>query len=58
MSEMERHIGKIKKVDLNNYTVEGWCEQKCKTLKIELGVYYKTYKEALGAGIQKALKLI
>lgn len=33
MSEMERHIGKIKKVDLNNYTVEGWCEQKCKTLK-------------------------
>lgn len=47
MSEMERHIGKIKKVDLNNYTVEGWCEQKCKTLKIELGAYYKTYKEAL-----------
>ena len=58
MSEMERHIGKIKKDDLNNYTVEGWCEQKCKTLKIELGAYYKTYKEALGAGIQKALKLI
>lgn len=47
MSEMERHIGKIKKVDLNNYTVEGWCEQKCKALGIELGTYYKTYKEAL-----------
>lgn len=47
MSGMERHIGKIKKVDLNNYTVEGWCEQKYKTLKIELGAYYRTYKEAL-----------
>lgn len=47
MSTTERHIGKIEKVDLNNYTVEGWCEQKCKELGIELGTYYKTYKEAL-----------
>lgn len=47
MSKIERHTGKIKKVDLNNYTVEGWCERKCKELGIELDTYYKTYKEAL-----------
>lgn len=28
MSEMERHIGKIRKVDLGNYTIEEWCEKK------------------------------
>lgn len=47
MSEMERHIGKIKKVDLDNYTIEGWCEKKCKSIGLGLGEYYKSYKEAL-----------
>lgn len=47
MSELERHIGKIKKVDLDNYTVEGWCEKKCKSIGLGLGKYYKSYKETL-----------
>jgi hypothetical protein len=47
MSELERHIGKIKKVDLDNYTVEGWCEKKCKSIGLGLGEHYESYKEAL-----------
>ena len=33
MSGMERHIGKIKKVDLNNYTVEGGVNRNTRLLK-------------------------
>lgn len=33
MSEMERHIGKIKKVDLDNYTIEEWCEKNVSLLE-------------------------
>lgn len=44
---MERHIGKIKKVDLDNYTIEGWCEKKCKSIGLCLGEYNKSYKNAL-----------
>lgn len=47
MSEIERHVGKVKKVNLNNYTIEGWCEQKCKALGIKLNTYYETYEETL-----------
>ena len=47
MSEMERHIGKIRKVDLGNYTIEEWCEKKCKSIGIGLDECYKSYKEAL-----------
>ena len=47
MSEMERHIGKIGKVDLGNYTIEEWCKKKCKYIGIGLDECYKSYKEAL-----------
>lgn len=47
MSELKRHIGKIKKVYLDNYTIEEWCEKKCKSIGLDLGKYYKSYKEVL-----------
>lgn len=45
MSEMERHIGKIRKVDLVNYTIEEWCEKKCKSIGIGLDECYKSYED-------------
>lgn len=47
MSDTERHIGKIKKVDLGELSVEEWCKNKCESLKIGLSPYHETYKKAL-----------
>lgn len=47
MGDVRRHIGKIKKVDFGNYTIEEWCEKKCKSIGLDLGEYYKSYKDVL-----------
>lgn len=46
MSEMKRHIGKIKKVDLNGFTIEEWCKRKCESLGVRLKPWNDTYKDA------------
>ena len=29
MSDVEIHIGKLRKVDLNNKSLEDWCKEQC-----------------------------
>lgn len=48
MSEVVRHIGKVRKVDLKGLSIEEWCKAKC----IELGIekqkhWYNSYEETL-----------
>lgn len=46
MSEVVRHIGKVRKVDLKGLSIEEWCKAKC----IELGIekhQYNSYEETL-----------
>lgn len=47
MSETVTYIGKLKKVDLRDKTIEEWCDEKCQELQIEVGGLYKTANEAL-----------
>lgn len=44
MSEVERHIGKLKKVDLNGKSIDEWYKSKCKELGILTIPFYETYK--------------
>lgn len=46
MSEIERHIGTIKKVDLNGMTVEDWYRKECeKRTDKPMPSYFDTWKE-------------
>lgn len=47
MSEMERHIGKIKKVDLNGLTIEEWCKKRCEEFGFKKEFYYNSYRDVL-----------
>lgn len=48
MSETERHIGRVRKVDLKGLSIEEWCKAKCEELGIEkLEKWYDTYEDAL-----------
>jgi hypothetical protein len=47
MSETVTYIGKLKKVELHDKTVEEWCDEKCRELDIKIGDFYQTSREAL-----------
>lgn len=48
MSEIERHIGKIKKVDLKGKSPDEYCKLKCLELGIEDKLrWYDSYEEVL-----------
>ena len=47
MSEVELHIGKLKKIDLNGLSAEEWCKQKCDQLGYDVDYTYDSYQEAL-----------
>lgn len=48
MSYYETHIGKIRKVDLGNLTLEDYCEQRVKDMKLEFNPsYHNSYKDVL-----------
>lgn len=46
MSDIQTHIGKLKKVDLGNNTIEEYFEKRCKELGIEKESYQNSYIEA------------
>lgn len=46
MSETVRHIGKIRKVNLNGLTVEEWYKKKCEERGITLQRWHDGYKQA------------
>lgn len=35
MSEVVRHIGKVRKADLQGLNTEEWCKKKCEELGVE-----------------------
>lgn len=47
MSEVVRHIGKVRKADLQGLNTEEWCKKKCEELGVEKGSSYDTYEEAM-----------
>lgn len=47
MSEVEIHIGKVRKIDLNGTPVDTWCKNKCEELGIELRSWHDGYIDAL-----------
>jgi hypothetical protein len=47
MSEMERHIGKVRVANLQGMETEEWCKKKCKELGIEKDQWNATYEDAL-----------
>lgn len=47
MSEVVRHIGKIRKADLQGMSTEDWCKKKCEELNIEKEIWNDTYEDAL-----------
>lgn len=49
MSEIELHVGKIKKVDLKGKTVEEYCKEKCDSLGYKLGKYDESYTKLLSS---------
>lgn len=50
MSEIEKHIGKLKKVDLQGKSVEEWAKEQCDKRSI-LKSYHDTYSEVLQYGV-------
>ena len=49
MSEIEHHIGKLRKIDLNEgYSVEDWCREKCQDAGVPTMIeHYDSWKETL-----------
>jgi hypothetical protein len=50
MSQMETHIGKLRKVIImDNHSVEDWCREKCEEAGVPsmLPEYYNSWKETL-----------
>ena len=48
MSSTETHFGKLRKVEVKNYTLEQWCEHKCKENgNIELKSYFDSWQEQM-----------
>lgn len=48
MSEMERHIGKVKPIDLQGMNAEEWSKKKCEELGIADNIkWYDSYEETL-----------
>ena len=50
MSEMEHHVGKLRKVEINEgYSVEDWCREKCQDLGVPdmLPELYDSWEETL-----------
>jgi len=47
MSEVEIHIGKVRKIDLNGTPIDTWCKNKCEELGIELRSWHDGYIDAL-----------
>jgi hypothetical protein len=46
MSQTEIHVGKLRKVDTGNLTVEEWCENKCKEQgRNEISSYNNSWTE-------------
>lgn len=45
MSEYKRNIGQVKKIDLKGLTVEEWCENRCKELKLTKESWHNSYEE-------------
>lgn len=45
MSEVKRHIGKIRKVELNGMTPEEWYQKECEKREISKPDYCDTWKE-------------
>lgn len=43
MSELEFHVGKCKKIDLNGLTIEEYCKQKCIEMGYKLNKWLDTY---------------
>lgn len=46
MSEIERHVGRIKKVDLKGLSVDDFFKNKCEESGIEKNQWHDSYKEA------------
>lgn len=44
MSEVVRHIGKIRKVELNGLTPEEWYQKKCEARGVSKPDFYDTWK--------------
>jgi hypothetical protein len=48
MSQTETHFGKLRKVEIENQTLEQWCEIKCKEVGIEkIESYHDSWNEQM-----------
>ncbi len=48
MSQTETHFGKLHKVEIENQTLEQWCESKCKEIgEEELASYFDSWQEQM-----------
>ena len=52
MSEVERHIGKIRKIELNGMMPEEWYQKECEKRGISKPDFYDTWKQCYNRASQ------